>query len=566
MPALRDVIRNTWYSLTNPLRRLRRRGMDYVLLPLAGSFPERRIRERQPLLWSLLPWISSEMSLETLNEILTRLAADPRVRGVVLTLDGLATGPATMSSLRQAVLRFRQRGKRVVVYLSLVTTWRLYLAAAADEILMPESAAFSAIGLHLEATFLKDTLALLGVQADMEALEEYKSVPDQFRRATMSDAQREMLNAILDSQYAEIVTAVTQGRGLSDEDVRQAMDDAPFNAQEAVMRGLADGVLYEDELNAHLGTPDCPAALVTWPQVRRWLVRPRRWRTRQVIGVVPVEGTISAGSSRRTPSPLPLPYLEEVAGTDTVIQTLRQAEQDRRVAAVVLYVNSPGGSHVASDLIWREVLRLRQRKPVVACLGDIATSGGYYVSVPAHHIVAQPTTFTGSIGIFGGKVVTAGLYEKLHLHRETLQRGQAAGLYSEAAPFSDAERQKLRQSLAEGYARFKQRVADGREMTPQRVQELARGRVWTGQQALEHGLVDELGDFQTAVERARALARLDERRQTPVISLTPGRREVLPLPFPRPADGWGALLPGLEMLRRERVFALLPWHIRLRDG
>jgi len=565
MPALRDAIRNTWYSLTNPLRRLRRRGMDYVLLPLAGSFPEQRVRERQPLLWSLLPWVSSEMSLETLNKILTRLADDPRVHGVILTLDGLAAGPATISSLRQAMLRLRQRGKRVVVYLSLVTTWRLYLAAAADEILLPESATFAAIGLQIEATFLKDTLAQLGLQVDMEALEEYKSVPDQFRRATMSDAQREMLNAILDSQYAEIVTAVAQGRSLSDEDVRQAMDDAPFNAQEAVRRGLADDVLYEDELHAHLGTPDRPATIVTWHQVQRWLVRPRRWHTRQVIGVVPVEGTISSGSSRRTPSPLPLPYLEEVAGANTVIQTLRQAEQDQRVAAIVLYVNSPGGSLLASDLIWREVLRLRQRKPIVACLGNIATSGGYYVSVPAHHIVAQPTTFTGSIGIFGGKVVTAGLYEKLHLHRETLQRGQAAGLYSEAAPFSDDERQKLRQSLGEGYERFKQRVADGREMTPQRVQELARGRVWTGQQALERGLVDELGDLQTAVERARALAGLDERRQTPVISLTPGRREVLPLSFPRPADGWGALLPGLEMLRRERVLALLPWHIRLRD-
>jgi protease-4 len=555
MITFRDVMRNIWCALTNPLRRLSRRGMDYVRLPLAGSFPERREKERLRFPWSLLPWAAAEMSLETLNERLERLATDPRVRGVVFTLDGLTAGPATTCSLRQALLRFRERDKQAVAYLTQITTWRLYLASAADEILLPESATFAAAGLRIETAFLKDTLAQLGIEVDIEALREYKAFPDRLRRAEMSDAHREMLEAILDDQYAEIVTAIAEGRGLTTEAVRQAMDDVPLTAQEAVERNLVDAVVYEDELGAYLGTPDRPTTIAAWSEVRRRLVRPRRWRTQQVVGVVSVEGSIVPGPSRRLPTPLPLPFGEQ-AGADTIIQALRQAERNKRVAAVVLHVDSPGGSALATDLIWREVLRLQKRKPVVAYLGNVAASGGYYVSAPAAHIVAQATTLTGSIGIWGGKIVTAGLYEKLNVHREVLQRGQAAGLYSDAAPFSDAERKKIRRSLEDGYARFKARVAEGRHMTIDRVEAIGRGRVWTGKQALEQGLVDELGDFWTAAEKARSLAGLDARRYVPIVSVRPGKRYTPPMSFN---------VQGLSPLSHERIFALLPWEFRLRE-
>ena len=557
---IRDLIRNSWVTLTNPVRRLRRRGMDYVWLSLAGSFPERRVRERQPFPWSLLPWVAPEMSLETLNDRLDRLAADPRVQGVVLALDGLAAGSATVRSLRQAVLRFRGRGKRVVAYLADVTTWRLYLASAADEILLPESATFAAAGLWIETVFLKDTLALFGVEADFEALREYKVAPDRLRRSTMSDAHREMLNAILDDEYAEIVSAIAEERGLTEEAVRQALDEVPLAAQEATKRGLADGVMYEDELAAYLGMPGRPAAISTWGAVRRRLVQPRRWRARQAVGVISVEGTIVSGPSRRVPTPLPVPYISEQAGATTVIQSLRQAEQNRRLAAVVLHVNSPGGSSLATDLICREVLRLGKRKPVVVYMGNVAASGGYYISAPAAHIVAQAPTLTGSIGIFGGKIVTAGLYEKLGAHREVLQRGEAAGLYSDAALFSDGDRQRLLRTLEDGYTRFKARVAEGRRLTMERVEEVGRGRVWTGRQALEQGLVDELGDLNAAVAKAKELAGLDPHRDVPVVPVGPGKRYTPPMPFN------GALLEALRPLLRERVFTLLPWEIRLRDA
>nr|HID14640.1 signal peptide peptidase SppA [Anaerolineae bacterium] len=311
--------------------------------------------------------------------------------------------------------------------------------------------------------------------------------------------------------------------------------------------------------------------LLTWREASRWLRRPVKWTTRQLIGVVSLEGLIVPGRSRRVPMPvpLPLPFVEAQAGAETIVRALRCAEANRRIAAVILHVETPGGSALASDLICREVRRLRKRKPVVVLMGGQATSGGYYVSTLANRIVARPTTLTGSIGIWGGKFVAAGLYRKLGTGREAVQRGAMAGLYSELAPFSDEERARVRRDLGEVYARFKARVAEGRGMTEEQVEEIARGRVWTGAQAFEVGLVDELGDFETALTLAKELAGLDPEREYTVVHVRPPRHELLPSPFPlaggRAGDGglW-VLLDALRALARERVWALAPWVVQIR--
>jgi len=209
------------------------------------------------------------------------------------------------------------------------------------------------------------------------------------------------------------------------------------------------------------------------------------------------------GRTRRLP--LPVPFVGQQAGATTIVQAVRQAERDRRIAAVVLLVDSPGGSALASDLIWREVWRLRQSKPVVVLMGGRAASGGYLICASAHHIVARPATLTGSIGIWGGKFVLTELLHKLRMGHAVVQCGAAAGLYSELTPFSDQERSRIRRDQGAFYERFKAIVADGRGMTEEQVEEVARGRVWTGAQALEIGLVDELGDFGTALARAKEL-------------------------------------------------------------
>jgi len=597
-----DLLRNTVRAGRNLVCSLRREGLDWVVLHLQGSYPERTTRrDPLPFPFNRLSLFPEEASLQDVREAVEMISSDRRVQGVVLRFGSLQAGPSTLHSLRRFVLSLRAMGKRVVAWLPSAGTWEYYLASACDQVILPESGRVFALGLRAEPMFLKDTLALAGVEADLEAIAEYKVSPDMFRRSTMSEPHREMLDLLLDSLFDQLVAAVAEGRGLDPAQVRELIDAMPLTPAEAVDVGLADAVLYEDELAEYLSAPEEQASipagqdeagdgttaslikreakrlpLLTWRQASRWLRKPVRWTTRQRIGVVSLEGLIVPGRSRRVPVPLPLPVTEAQAGAETIVQMLRDAEADRHIAAVIFHVETPGGSALASDLICREVQRLRERKPVVVLMGGRAASGGYYVSALADRIVARPNTLTGSIGIWGGKFVLADLYGKLRVAREPVQRGAMAGLYSEMAPFSEEERAWLRRDLGDAYARFKARVAEGRGMTDEQVEEVARGRVWTGAQALEVGLVDQLGDFEAALAAAKELAGLDPEREYAVVQVRPPRHDLLPRPLgrrgeqaPQPSGAgasWGALgsLAWLRRLARERVWALAPWVVRVR--
>ena len=600
----RNLLRNTAVATRNLLRSLRRKGLDYVVLPIRGSYPERTVR-RAPLPFPfnrLLPF-TPEVSLESVRGMMEIISNDQRVQGVVLRFDALHAGPSALYSLRRMLLDLRAKGKRLVAWMPTADTWSYYLASACDEVILPQSGRLFALGVRAEPMFLKDTLALAGVEADLEAIAEYKVAPDTFRRSTMSEPHREMLDGILDSFFDEIVAAIAEGRGLDAARVRELIDAMPLTSAEAVEAGLADAVLYEDELAAHFpsaelipnsdegriadpstgieaapmvtheekGKAKSTSTLLTWREAARWLRKPVKWTPRQVIGVVSLEGLIVTGRSRRVPIPVPvpLPFGETQAGSETIVQALRRAEADKRIAAVIFYVETPGGSVLASDLICREVRRLRERKPVVVLMGGQATSGGYYVSALANWIVARPTTLTGSIGIWGGKFILAGLYGKLGIGHELMQRGAMASLYSDMTPFNEDERRRVRHDLGENYARFKARVAEGRGMTEDQVEEIARGRVWTGAQALGIGLVDELGDFETALATAKELANLRPEREYTVVQVRPPRHALTPPPFPLPGGKSGTvglepLLDALRDLARERVWALAPWTVRVR--
>jgi protease IV len=559
-----DLFRNARLALSNGLRMLQRKGLDYVVLRIHGSYPERVPERERPFPLSLLPWPSPPPSVESFNEALERIALDRRTKGVVLIINNLSAEPATLTSLRQAVLRFREAGKEAIAYLAESGMWPYYLAAACDRIFVPESGGLQTAGLWSEPVFLKDTLALVGIEADLESIAEYKVSPDTFRRSEMSEPHREMLESLLDSIYDSVIEGIAQGRELEPERVGELLDQVPLQPEEAEEAGLLDGVCYEDELPARLGSAQNRASLITWEAAQRRLVRPRRWRSPRSIGVISLEGLIVPGPSRRppTPVPLPLPVPGKQAGSETLTAQLRAAARSRKLAAIVLNVDSPGGSSLASDLIWREVDRLRQEKPVVVYMNNRAASGGYYVSAPASAIVAQPTTLTGSIGIWGGKIVTQGLYDKLGANREVVSRGKAAGLYADAVPFTEEQRGKIRSQLGVGYALFKARVAAGRNMTEEEVESVARGRVWTGEQALDHGLVDALGDLQQAADRARELAGIPANRYAPLVNLSVPKRPQLPLASAGNAGEW---LAGLQALLREGILALAPWSIRIRD-
>ena len=558
-----DLFRNARLALTNRLRRLRWRRLDYVVLRMSGHYPERTVRPRRRFPLSLLPWPPPPPSVDSFALTLERVAADPRVRGVVLSVSGLSAGSATMSSLRASILRLRQAGKQCIAYMHELDTWSYYLASACDVILAPESATFRAAGLWAEAVFLKDTLALVGLEADFEAIAEFKVSPDTIRRSEMTAPHREMLESLLDSLYGEVVGAISEGRSMTEERTQSLLDTVPLTAVQASEAGLLDGVCYEDELPHRLGTRETPTTLVAWETAQRQLVRPGRWHNRRGIGVISLEGTIVPGPSQRPPIPipLPLPLPAAQAGSDTLVQQLRAAARDKRLAAVVLHVDSPGGSAFASDLICREVANLRRVKPVVVYMSNRAASGGYYVSAPASAIIAQATTLTGSIGIWGGKIVTRGLYDKLQAGRQSVSRGQAAGMYSDAAPFSDEERAKVRADIGTGYASFKARVAEGRALSDDEVETVARGRVWTGEQALAHGLIDSLGDLRDAADRARHLAGLSPRRYAPLLDVVTSKHYYLAQGSPMELGAW---LDGLRSLLREGVCALAPWSIRFR--
>jgi protease-4 len=558
-----DLFRNTRFALSNRLRRFRWRRLDYVILRVSGPFPERTVRRRRRFPLSLIPLPSPPPSIETFASSLERIAVDPRVKGVVLVISGLSAESATLGSLRASILRLRQAGKQCIAYMHELNTWSYYLATACDEILAPETATFRAAGIWAEAVFLKDTLALVGLQADFEAIAEYKVSPDTLRRSEMTAPHREMLESLLDSLYGELVGAMAKGRTVAEGQIRDLLDAVPLTAVEASEAGLLDGVCYEDELAHRLGTRETPAVLVAWETAQRQLVQPGRWHSRRGIGVISLVGTIVHGPSQRPPLPipLPLPLPAPQAGSDTVVQQLRAAARDKRLAAVVLHVDSPGGSAFASDLIWREVANLRRAKPVVVYMGNRAASGGYHVSAPASEIVAQATTLTGSIGIWGGKIVSQGLYDRLQASRESVSRGQAAGMYSDAAPFSEEERTKVRADIGSGYASFKAHVAEGRALSGDQVEAIARGRVWTGKQALGHGLVDSLGDLLDAADRARDLAGLSPRRHAPLLDVFAPKQYYLAKPSLADVGGW---LDGLRSLLREGMYALAPWSIRFR--
>lgn len=553
------------HFLTCRLRRLR---PAWVALSLYGTFPEwTKPQLPLPFPFNRLWRPRSEPSLAEIRETSEILASDPRVQGVVLRLDMFRADLSAAYSLRENVRLLREKGKRVVAWVPQATLPAYYLASACDAVLLPRSGRLLALGLRIEATFLKDLLTSVGILADLEAIGEYKVAPDVFRRVEMNSPHREMLEAILDSALDEVVAAIAEGRHVSTTEVRSWIDRMPMLPAEAVESGLADAVLYEDEISTYLaGSASNPVELVTFDQAAHWLRRRPPLPTPRVIGIVPIEGVIVTGHSRRLPIPVPLPFFDEqTAGAETVIQMLRRAEEEQRVTAVILYVDSPGGSALAADMIAREVRRLRERKPVVALFGEQATSGGYYVAAPAQHIVARPTTLTGSIGIWGGKFVLGELYRKAGVVHVPVQRGAMAGLYSDLAPFTENERAWLRRDLGEAYQRFKEVVAEGRRLSLDEVEALARGRVWTGAQAHQARLVDELGGYEAALRAAKRLAGFAPERYVAAWPILPPRVERPPIPFPLDrGEAFRAWSDMLQALASERVWALSPWMISLR--
>jgi len=555
----RDILANSLRASIN-LRRQRIPPPDYVLIELKGDIPEREPTRR--FLPQQMPFIQKALTVEALNMRLRIIAGDPDVKGVVLHLGDLQIALAKAQNIRAAIQRFQRHGKRVIVYAPALDLPRYYIGAAADELVIPESGSFNVKGLASQVVFLKDALARLGISSDLEAIGEYKNAADPLRRSDMSDAHRQVINALLDSFYEDLLAAVAGGRRLAKERVDELIDHAPWLAQETVATGLADALLYEDQLPGHLANGTSHAKIMPWEQAQMSLQRAYNWHGKQAIGVISLRGAIVTGDSRDVP--VPVPFVGVQAGSDTLARTFRKAEKDPGIAAVVFHVDSGGGDALASDLIWREVKRLREKKPVVAYMGDVAASGGYYVLAAADHIVAQSATLTGSIGVIGGKIVTRGLYDKLSAHWEIIKRGRHAIMDLPDDPYTEEEREKVLAHIQSIYQLFKERVAEGREMAVEDVEKIARGRVWTGRQALDIGLVDELGDLQAAIDRAKLLAGLPLDDTVPVAPIETPKKYTPPPAFTG-SQAWArSLVDSLRPFTGTRVLALMPWTLELK--
>lgn len=521
-------------NLRNGLKRMRKAHVDYVVLPVGGPLPERSGPKRG-FIERRLPLPADPLSLQELNARLQTVADADNVRGVIFVFRGFSAGLATLQNFRAAVLRLRAAGKEAIVYTPYVDLAHYYAASAADTIVVPPGSHFEVLGFYSEITFLKDTLAMAGVEAEVVQISPYKTAMDRFNRSDFSPEHREQLNWLLDDQYDMLTADMADARGMDQSAIRQMIDGGPMTAEAAFAAGFVDGVAYDDELPSWLArrertrtpTPEAEVAAIReeenktdsdktktarlkqWPQARRMLIQKHRRRPSRYVGVVSLEGLIAMGTSRKPPIDLPIPFIGgQTAGEQTVVGLLRRVEKLDEVAALVFHVDSGGGSALASDLIGRQIEQFAARKPVVVYMGNVAGSGGYYVSAMARHIMSQRATITGSIGVIQARVNTDGLYDKVAANRVAVERGQHAGLYRDSGPMSDEEREIYWRTINDIYDQFKNIVARGRKLTQERVNEIGGGRVWTGRQAKELGLVDSHGDFVDAIRKAAELAAL----------------------------------------------------------
>ena len=561
MSLIIDALVNLWRLIRNARARLLGRPPEYVWIEVSGSLAE--FETPIGFLRRRLSQGPSPPTLERLRLWLDRIAADGRPRGVVLRIKILNAGWAAIEELRREILAFRSRGGRVVAYFAYPADIRsYYLACAADEILATPLADLNIVGMRTRVDFLKDALDNLGLEVEVVAVSAYKSAGERFVNNDFSRESREQAWRLLDRRFEAVVDAISDGRDLSREEVRARIDLAPYGAREALSEGLLDGVLYEDELPTRFGSEEQRASLAEWGLAQGSLRIPYRRRSRKKVALVTLSGAIVRGRSRRLPFPLPFIGGEQ-AGSESVVAALRVAEKARRVAAVLFYVDSPGGDALASDLIWREVERVRAKKPVVVLMGNAAASGGYYVSAAASHIVARRGTLTGSIGVLAIRPVALGLYEKLGINPVALERGARASLLDPSRRPSPDELRVIEDQIGRIYTEFKDRVARGRGMKLFDLEGVAGGRVWTGAEALDLGLVDETGGFREALGKARELGGIELDVPGVLTKVNPARggRPVPGEPAQTVLDALGETWLALSELRTGGVFTLAPYEI-----
>jgi protease-4 len=481
---------------------------------------------------------------------------DSRISNVLLmpsTLDLPYWGK--LQELRDAVLDFRKSGKKVIAFLQYGSDREYYLASAADRVFLLPTSPLDLTGVASYELFLRGFFDKIGATPDFVAIGPYKTAPNQLTEKKMTPAHREMSEALNRDAYDQLVQGIAAGRKKTEAEVRRLLDQGPFGPEDALRVGLVDDLAYEDELDDKvpgLRIDDKDDRHVEVAEYRRVHPSSAGITPKSRIAVLYAVGAIVSGKSGYDP------LNGEAIGSDTLVEQIRRIKADSSIKGVVLRIDSPGGSAVASDVIWRELTLLRDQKPsrpLVTSMSDLAASGGYYIAAATQAIVAQPGTLTGSIGIFSGKIALGGSAAQLGITTETVKNGANADIYSPLTPFTPPQRDKLLDFMQSFYDGFVEKVADARHTTPERIDAVAQGRVWTGAQAKEHGLVDALGGLDTAVAMVKERAHIPASEDVELVTYPPRRTFYEALSEQLGGGSGGAQMWGLLAARRAQVLA-----------
>ena len=449
-----------------------------------------------------------DQSLTGLVMQFKKAKVDKRIKAILLDVNMSGVGWGKAEEIRDAITDFRTSGKPVYAYVEFGLNKEYYIATACDKIIVPPPGELFINGLAADVMFFRGSLDKLGIYPDIFQIGKYKSAGDTFTQKQMTDAHREFINSMLDDLYNRYINAIAQARHKTPEEVRTLIDNAPYGAEKAKEAGLIDDTMYRDDVEKQfkkmLNYKDTDTFIpVRSSEYRDVSPESLGLNKGERIAVIYASGEIGSGSSSNSPSG------DQSIGSDTVAKALNDAAADKTLKAIILRVDSPGGSGLASDIIWHAVEAANQKKPVVVSMSDVAASGGYYISASAAKIIAQPSTITGSIGVVAGKPVVKGFYDWLGISNEYVLRGKTAGMFRETEKFSDEERAKFEDWIKTTYYQdFVPKVAKGRNKDAQYIDSIAQGRVWTGAQAKDRGLVDEFGGLDKAIEVAKQLAKI----------------------------------------------------------
>jgi len=432
---------------------------------------------------------------------ISRAKEDARIEKLLLHVRPTGLGWGHAAELRDQLLDFKSSGKPLVAFVEYGSNRDYFLASAADEIFLHPRTVLDLRGVRAEAMFVRGALDKIGVEAEFERFAAYKDAPDMFLRDEMSPESREAIERLVATVHDSLVEALLQGREMDRERAASLIAQGPFTAQEALELGLVDGLHYIDEVKKRIAPEgkDEIATVSVAEYIHASSGAPS-FRAKAQIAIIYGIGAIVGGDSTEDA------VFGRVMGSDTIAEAFESAREDESIDAVVFRINSPGGSDVASDVIWREATLTREKKPVVVSMADVAASGGYWIATASDAIVAEPTTVTGSIGIYAGKFNLKGLYDKIGVATDGVESSTNADFFSSSRSFTSEEREKLRRILESGYRAFLERVAKSRKKTTDEVHAVAQGRVWSGRDAKEIGLVDELGGLKRALEIAKEKA------------------------------------------------------------